>query len=217
VNLASTVTLVLLALTLALQPWSVLAAILLVTSYRGVLKVSLFVVGWMLALGTVFALTVWLVPPQPATSSSRQAQSIIEITCGVLLAGFMVIRWRRPVKADAKGTPAWLGRLDSMSPILALVLGAFLPNYVVVVAAVNEVVHMQVSSAAMAAWGVGFVLLASIGVAAPLGVLVVRRDRAPATYEAWREWLVSHSREVSYATVILIALLLVVKGVIGLV
>ncbi len=45
-DIASVVTLVLLAAALAAQPWSVLASVLLVTSERGLAKVVAYVAGW---------------------------------------------------------------------------------------------------------------------------------------------------------------------------
>jgi cobalamin synthase len=56
-------------------------------------------------------------------------------------------------------------RLDSMSPRPALVLGAFLPNYVIVVAAVSNVVQAGLPQARAAVVMLLFVVVASAGVA----------------------------------------------------
>ena len=57
-DVASLLTLLLLAFALAAQPWSVLAGILLVTAERGVTKELFYVLGWVLALSAVFVLFV---------------------------------------------------------------------------------------------------------------------------------------------------------------
>ena len=54
-DVASVVTLVVLAIFLAVQPWSVLAAVLLVTAEGGMKKEIAFVCGWVLALTAVAA------------------------------------------------------------------------------------------------------------------------------------------------------------------
>jgi hypothetical protein len=59
---------------------------------------------------------------------------------------------------------------------------------------------------------VAFVLVASLGVAAPLGVLVVRRDRAPEVYAGWRTWILANNRAVTYGMGAVVAVVLVVKG-----
>ena len=169
-------TLLLMALALAAQPWSVLAGIILVATRGGLAKEVAYVVGWIAALTTVMAITVAMAPDTPSTSGST-ATAAAEIGLGLLLAGFLAVRWRRTTGTTAP-TPSWMGRLDTMPWILALVLGAFLPNYFIVVAAATEMLQIGLTGASLAVVGVVFVLVASLGVAAPLAVLVARRDQA---------------------------------------
>ena len=174
---ASLATLLLMALALAAQPWSVLAGIILVATRGGLAKEVAYVVGWIAALSAVMAITVAMAPDTPSTSGSTVSASV-EIALGLALAALLAVRWRRTAGTTAP-TPSWMGRLDSMPWILALVLGAFLPNYFIVVAAATEMLQVGLTGGSLAAMAVAFVLVASLGVAAPLGVLVVRRDRCP--------------------------------------
>ena len=215
-NAATVVTLVLLAFALAAQPWSVLAGILLVTSKRGVLKESLFVLGWIIALSVVFAISVTLYPGTPGSTTSQTPLHVGEIVFGVLLAILLLVRWRKPGATQRATEPGWMAKLDSMSPLLALVLGAFLPNYVVVVAAAGEVLQIKASTTVVVVAAICFILLASVGVAAPLAVRVFRGKDSARIYANWRTWLVTHSRAVSYATGAVVAVVLVVKGIVGL-
>jgi hypothetical protein len=108
-------------------------------------------------------------------------------------------------------------RLDSMSPAPALVLGAFLPNYVIVAAAVSNVIAAGLPQDRAVAAMVLFILVASAGVAAPLLLLVFRRQDAPAIYQTWRAWLTSHGQALIRVILAVVAVVLVVKGVVGLV
>ncbi len=207
---ASFATLLLMALALAAQPWSVLAGIVLVATRGGVAKEIAYVAGWVLALSTVMAVTVAMSPDTPSTSNSSVAAGV-EIALGLALAALLAVRWRR-VAGTESPTPTWMGRLDSMPWILALVLGAFLPNYFVVVAAATEMLQLGLTGSSLAAAGVAFVIVASLGVAAPLGVLVVRRERAPEVYAGWRRWIQANNRTVTYGIGAVVALVLVVKG-----
>lgn len=216
-TVATVVTLVLLALALALQPWSVLAGILLVTTKRGVFKETLYVLGWILALSIVFALSVAVFPAKPGAQSSQPALHWGEIIFGAAIGLLLWVRWRRPAVTERAKEPKWLGRLDSMSPVVAFALGAFLPNYIVVVAAAGQVLQLKVTTAEIVLTGVLFVLLASVGVAAPLAVRIFRANDSAAIYANWRVWLIDHSRAVSYATGAVVALVLVIKGIVGLV
>jgi hypothetical protein len=59
-DVASLLTLLLLALALAVQPWSVLAGVLLVASEGGLAKEVAYVAGWVLALTAVAIATIAL-------------------------------------------------------------------------------------------------------------------------------------------------------------
>jgi hypothetical protein len=178
VDVASLLTLLLLALALAVQPWSVLASVLLVTSEGGVAKTMAYVAGWVLALTAVAVATIALYPATPKVASSSPWTSWVQIAAGVAMGGGLLVRSRRrvatvsgsqepgsqtptsqptgsqpptsqaptpqppgsqpPGSLPPSSQPRWMSRLDSMSLLPAFVLGAFLPNYAVVVAAVGN-------------------------------------------------------------------------------
>jgi Sap, sulfolipid-1-addressing protein len=215
VDASSVLTLVLLALGLALQPWSVLAGVMLVASKGGVRKEFAYVTGWVGALLVVAALTVAFFPAVPTTSATSTTVAAITVTAGLVLGGWLLVRWRRPGDGGAK-QPAWMARLDTMGPAPALVLGGFLPNYVLVVAAVGDMVTAGLSQGSLVLVALAFVVLASAGVAAPLGVLVVRRSQAHQVYDGWRVWLVANSRAVLFIVGAVLSVALVAKGLSGL-
>jgi hypothetical protein len=158
---ASLAALLLMALALAAQPWSVLAGIVLVATHGGVVKEIAYVVGWIAALSTVMALSVALAPDTPRTSTpSTSAGAVVEIALGVALAVMLAVRWHRS-SGSTTPVPSWMGRLDSLPWILALALGAFLPNYFIVVAAVTEMLQVGLAGTSLAAMGVLFIVVAS--------------------------------------------------------
>jgi hypothetical protein len=216
VDLASVLTLVLLALFLAVQPWSVLAAILLVTARSGLKKEFSFVAGWITILVVVALATVLVYPNVPQTSTTSQGTAAVELLAGLFLGGWLWWRWRNPKGPGTDSEPSWMARLDTMSPVLAFALGAFLPTYAVVVAAVSEMLSSGLTQGRLSVVAVVWVLLASTGVASPLVVLAKDRQQAPQTYQRWRAWILAHSRAVLYSVGGLVCLVLVVKGVVGL-
>jgi hypothetical protein len=62
-----------------------------------------------------------------------------------------------------------------------------------------------------------FILVASAGVAAPLLLLVFRRQEAPEIYRTWRLWLIEHGQALVRVVLAVVAVVLVAKGVVGLV
>jgi hypothetical protein len=222
-SVASALTLAVLALALATQPWSVLAAILLVASHRGVVKEVAYVVGWVLALTVVAIATVVLYPAKPKVASTSAVLAWIELAAGLVLVGWVLLRWRRPTPStgstgsSGSTEPRWMGRVDTMRPLTAGALGAFLPNYVFVVAAVTNVLEIGLTRGAAATVMVAWVLVASLGVAAPLLVLLVRRDAAAMVFQGWRAWLLTHAQAVLLAVLGVVGVALAVKGLVGLV
>ena len=239
-DVASLLTLLLLALALAIQPWSVLASVLLIASTGGVPKALAYVAGWVLALAAVAAATIALYPATPKVASSSPWTSWVQIGAGVALGGWLIMRSRRPVAVSPApqqpgsppanspansarpGSPApspqpkWMARLDSMSVWPAFVLGAFLPNYAIVVAAVGNIIQAGLSQAEAALALSVFILVASAGVAAPLLVLVFRREDAPAIHQSWRAWLVARGQWLLTVVLTVVAVVLIAKGIIGL-
>jgi len=215
--MGSVLTLALLGLFLAVQPWSVLAAILLVTTPGGVTKELAYVAGWVCVLTALAIVTVVAAPSVPESSAASTSRAAVELAAGLVFGGWLLKRWRHPQDVGTSSQPSWMGRLDTMKPIPAFGLGAFLPSYAVVIAAISELLGTGLSQGWLALVAVLWVLLASTGVASPLMVQVTDRANAPATYARWRGWIVAHSRAVLYAVGGLVCVVLIGKGIVGLV
>ena len=186
------------------------------TASGGVRKESAFVAGWVAALVAVAAVTVAVYPGVPRSSTTGQVEAGVELATGLVLAGWLLWRWRHPKEPGTQAQPSWMGRLDTMSPLLAFGLGAFLPTYAVVVAAVTEMISSGLSQGWLLVLALAWVVLASSGVAAPLLVLLRDREHAAETYQRWRTWIVANSRGILYSVGGVVCLVLVAKGVAGL-
>ena len=212
----SLLTLLLLAFALAAQPWSVLAAVLLGSSEHGRAKEIAFVAGWLVALVVVAVATLVLYPAEPPTTSKSATLSVVELVAGVVLAVWAVVSWRRPNRPGGSREPKWLGRIDSMSPLPALVFGAFMPNYVLVVAAVTNVLKAGLSQGWTAVVVVVWVAISSLGVVSPLVLPQVRGEDPVAVYQRWRAWLLANGHRLVLGVLGVVGLALMVKGILGL-
>src|SRR4051812_13887339 len=119
-ELGSFVLLVLLAMGLALQPWSILAAVLFAAAKGGTAKAAAFLIGWIAALAVVGIAGVVLLPTQDAmrAKSASAAYPGVELALGLVLTATLIWAWRRGPAAST-ATPRWVGRIDTMSPVLA--------------------------------------------------------------------------------------------------
>src|SRR3954464_6526220 len=95
-DLASVLTLGLLALFLAVQPWSVLAGVLLVSSRHGVTKTMSYAAGWLVILLVVALITTLLYPNMPDRTATSRTLAITEIVAGCVLGLWLVPRGDPP-------------------------------------------------------------------------------------------------------------------------
>jgi threonine/homoserine/homoserine lactone efflux protein len=217
VDIASLLTLLLVTLYLAVQPSSLLAAIILATASNGSKKALAYLGGRVTALVVVAITAVLVYPDIPHGSNSPRSRGAVELGVGILIGGWLLWRLRNPKDAGREKKSSWTARLDTMSPLLAFGLGALLPSYLAITAAVDEMVSSGLSQGWLLLVALAWVLLASTGAASPLWPLVSDRQHAPETYERWRTWITTHRDVVLYAVGALVSVVLTGKGLVGLI
>jgi Sap, sulfolipid-1-addressing protein len=213
----SIVTLIVLASALALQPWSLLASGLLATSRNGIVKCAAYTLGWFLAVTAVMVITAAF-HFGSNKSSTNKGVAILDIVLGGALTVFVWIRWQRSKRPTDKATktPKWMEGLDRAPVWFAFGLGAFLPNYVVAVAAVGEIQDSTLGMSARIAVGLAFTVASTIGVAAPLIVIAVRHNDADEILQRARAWLMAHGTGLVTVVLLILGVALIVKGVVAL-
>ena len=86
-------------------------------------------------------------------------------------------------------------------------------SYGLSLAAASEILKANVSRAdAGVALGV-FALTSMITVLAPIAVVLVAPERSEQTLAAWKSWLLGNSRAVALVVLMVVAALLIVRGV----
>ena len=205
---------VLLALAMGLSPLAVLASVLLLTVERGTVKAAAYAVGWVVATSLVGVATIavdsWTDMAPGSTTSTASAW--LDIGLGVAL---LVLAVRRRARGAAGATePSWMRKLDSMSPLVALGFGLFMPPYVLAVAGANNIVQSSQSSgtSSVVLAVVVFTVVASVGVLVPLA-LAVFSSRSDEVLARWRTWLMANWPQLMVWLFVAIGVYLVAKGV----
>lgn len=193
-----------LAAGVAVSPLPIVAIILVLATPRGRLNGSLFAIGWLVGLSALGA--VMLAIGGPAGASTHQQPAIwvggLKLALGVLLVLFGTRQWRRrPADASQAQLPTWMAAIDRFTPIKIFGLGlalsaANLKNAPLTIAAGASIssaglpVGQQIASLAL------FVMIASLGLLAPLGVVLFMGGRAMNVLGRWRDWAVRHNTAV---------------------
>lgn len=206
------------AVGVALSPLPIAAVVLLLVTGKGLGRPVAFVVGWVGALEAVGNVVVLVLGDDAADAGSTTSDGIGwgKVVLGVLLLGLAVRSWRgRPRAGEEPETPTWMSSLDGFSVPKAFAAG-------VVLAAVNpkNLTLALAASASVASAGLDgggdvaaisvFVVIASIGVAAPVVLVVASGERAEPRLEAMRGWLVANNH-----TILAIVLVLLGAKVLG--
>jgi hypothetical protein len=196
--------LLLIGLGIALEPIPLLTFILVLTAEKGMIKGLAYILGWLACLVAVIAAVVLATgnsPPRPQTVPSTTTLAV-KLVLGVVLI-LIAIRRRRRMSLPRK-PPAWMARLDRLSPWTAAGLAAFLQPWVLVTAGATTVVQAKLATAGSYLALVLFCLLATSSFLSLELYAAFAPARAGALLERTRTWLDSHQDQM----IIVICLLL---------
>ncbi len=140
----------LIGLVVTLEPIPLTGMILLLAADGGLLKGLGYVLGWLLTLVGIVALTVVVTggkPLLPQTAPSTAALSV-KLGIGAVLVYIGYRRRRRPATAGHKERkqPKWMSRIDRINPVAAAGLAFLLQPWVLVVAGVTTITEAKLSS-----------------------------------------------------------------------
>jgi threonine/homoserine/homoserine lactone efflux protein len=196
--------LLLIGLGITLEPFPLIAFLLILSSEKGTRKGLAFILGWLACLAVVIAAVVLLTggkPPQPSTAPST-AVLAIKLALGVVLIFYAVRQERR--RGRPRKTPAWMARLDGFSAWSAAGLAAFLQPWTLVAAGAATVSQARLSDVAEYLILLLFCLLATSSFLYLELSAAFRPAAASALIKKLRNWLDSHQDQV----IIVISLLL---------
>jgi threonine/homoserine/homoserine lactone efflux protein len=198
------------------SPGSVVAVIALLSLSSGARRGLAFIIGWLIAIGIIFALVILVLQGQDFHSrntSPSRAASWVEVVLGCLLLLVVARMHRRPQeKPKSQAQPTWLTRLDKSHWLLEVVVGLVMLSYALTLAAAAETLKSNVGSLDAALAGLVFAAASILTIAAPLVVVAVAPERAGAVLTGWRDWVLANSRSILLVALLVIGAALIAKG-----
>ncbi len=189
-------TLFVIALGITFEPIPFTAFALILASNNGVSKAAYFIVGWILSLAAVVALTLFATqnrPPRPNTAPST-AILATKLALGALLMLVAIRRWRRMGRPKkAKPPPKWQTGMDSMSRWFALALGPLVQPWGLVAAGVSVIVEAKLGS--WQSW-LALMVFCVLSTATYLAAEIyawVRPERTQELLRRVRAWIAGHT------------------------
>ena len=199
------------------SPVSVVTVIVLLSMPSGRRRALAFVCGWLISIAAIGAIAIFVLHGQDfgsKRSTPSRAASALEILLGSLLLLWAVVAFRRrkPSK-EGVAEPKWLSRVEGTHWLLAVAVGAIMLSYALSLAAASEILKANVSSVDDAAAIVVFSLTSIVTVAAPIVVAVAAPERSAQRLAAWKAWLLGNSRTVVLVVLMVVAAILIVRGI----
>ena len=205
---------------IALSPFPVVGAILVVGGPQGRWAGPAFVVGWLVGLSALTTVAVVL-GKLIGDGESATWMSWVRILLGLVLVALGVRKFLgRPRGDEATATPRWMSGIVTASPRRALVVGASLAalnpkNFAFALASASVIGQLDQAADQAFVEGVIFVMLASSTV---LGVVLVSQlggDRGRQALATLQQRLVTHNDAIVSVVLLLIGATILGDGLAG--
>jgi threonine/homoserine/homoserine lactone efflux protein len=210
------------AVGIAASPPPIIVAVLILVTPRGRSNGPAYLVGWVLGLAVVGTI-VLVVAPDGTTDSGGPAtwESVLKLVLGLTLLVLAAKQFRgRQSNGAESETPKWMGAIDDFSALKALGAGVALSaanpkNLLFAIGAEATIAEFGISAREEAIAFVIFLVIASLGVGVPVAISLVLGDRAAATLEPLKAWLIRNNALIMGVLLLLIGATLVGEAIAG--
>lgn len=204
-----------------ISPMPIVAVVLMLLTPRARSNAAAFLLGWVVGIAVVGGVLVLVAGAAGAAGDGTPPTwaSVLKIVLGVLLLLLAARSWRtRPRAGTEPPTPGWMRAVDGFTPArafgLAVLLGVVNPkNLLLVVSGAAAIAAATTSTGARLGALAVFVVVASLGVAAPLVVYLAGGPRAGAVLDELKTWMVQHNAAIMAVLLLVIGAKMLGDGI----
>lgn len=205
--------LLLIGLSITLEPFPLTGFILILGSEKGTWKGLAFILGWLACLVAVIAAVLLTTGGNPPKSQSAQSTAVtaIKLAIGIVLI-LLALRQRRRMGRPRK-PPTWMSRLDQLSLLSAAGLAVFLQPWALVAAGGATVAQAKLSTAGDWVTLMLFCLLATSSFLYLELYATFAPAKAAVRLDRMRTWLDTHQDQVLIGVFLLLGFWLAGKSI----
>ena len=212
------------ALAASISAMAIIAIILMLVTPKAKTNGTAFAVGYVLGFALVGTIVLVLSGGEDYSSGSgpTQTASIIKLLLGLLLLIAAGRQWRgRPREGETPKLPKWMSAIDSFTALRSLGVGVLLAavnpkNLAMSVATALSIAQAGIPTGQEVGVLIIYILIGASTVLAPLVVYLAMGDRAATILGGWRDWLQENNAVVTPLLLLVIAVVLIGKGITGL-
>ena len=212
------------AVGVGLSPLPIVAVVLMLVTPRGGANGPAFVVGWLLGLALVGTIVLAIAGGLGARDHGKPAAWIsgLKLALGVLLLLAALRQWRARQRGGDREppTPKWMGALDTFTSVKAFTAGALLSsvnpkNLLLTIAGASAIAQTGISAGQEAVVYAVFVVIASIGVGAPVVLYLALGSRSQQLLGHVKTWMAANNAAIQTVLLVVFGVKLVGDAISG--
>ena len=212
------------AVGVAISPLPIIGVVLILATPHARVNGPVFLLGWVIGLAILGALVLLVSSGANASSGGEPAKwvSILKLVLGALLLAVAMKQWRGRPKGDEEGQlPKWMQAIDGFGAAKAFGMGALLAtvnpkNGLMTIGAGAAIAQTGISAGEQAGTLAIFILLASVGVGAPVVMIFALGDRSVKVLSELKDWMSHNNGAIIAVLLLVIGAKLIGDGITGL-
>ena len=211
------------AVGIAISPIPIVAIVLMLGTDNAKSDSLSFLAGWIVAMAVAGAILLAVVGSSDPTDNGAPADwsSTLKLVLGIVLLGLAVKQWRnRPRAGEDAPMPKWMSSIEGFTPVKSAGLGALVSvvnpkNLILIIGGVTAISQTDVAGGDQAiVWAI-FILIATIGVAAPVVIYFAMGDKAAAILDDLKGWMASNNAAIMAVILVIIGVKLIGDSISG--
>jgi threonine/homoserine/homoserine lactone efflux protein len=205
----------------ALSPVPIIAVVLMLATPRARSNGPAFLLGWVLGLALLGTIVLLVSSGAGADDGGQPATwvSVLKLVLGLLLVALAVKQWRGRPHGDAEPPlPKWMRTIDQFTPVRALAIGAAFAavnpkNTLLTIGAAAAIAATGASTGAQAVALAVFILVATLGVGAPVALYFALGERSRAVLDDLKVWMARNNTAIMAVLCLVIGAKLLGDGI----
>ena len=205
------------AVGIAISPIPIVAIVLMLGTENAKSDSLSFLVGWIVAMAVAGAVLLAVVGSSDPTDNGAPADwsSTLKLVLGIVLLGLAVKQWRnRPRAGEDAPMPKWMNSVEGFTPAKSAGLGVIVAvvnpkNLILIIGGATAISQTDVGGGDQAiVWAI-FILIATIGVAAPVLIYFAMGDKAAGILEDLKGWMARNNAAIMAVILVIIGVKLI--------